>query len=174
MMSLEIERRFAVDSGGFLSWLVQEKVVSQMHTIVQGYLSDGELCTRVRIIDSSSAVMTIKKRLSPGVNKEIEFPLDLNDATQLMQLAIYDPVEKLRRKIRFGNLTWEIDQIFVKVSGKKTSLWIAEVELDDLDQEIEIPEWCTREITSLSHVSNVDIARDQTEVYTRIQDFCSV
>ena len=166
--------RLNVVSGEFLSWLVRDKVVSQMHSIVQAYLSDAELCARIRIIDSSSAVMTIKKRLAAGVNEEIEFPVELDTGMRLMQMRIYSPVEKLRRVIRVGELVWEIDQIFIRVAGKKTSLWIAEVELDDLHQDVAIPSWCTNEITALSGVSNLDIARSPEAVHQRIQDFCSL
>jgi CYTH domain-containing protein len=52
-------------------------------------------------------------------------------------------IEKMRYEIEAGDLTWEIDEF----GGVNEGLIIAEVELDDEEQEIVLPTWIGEEVT---------------------------
>ena len=53
-------------------------------------------------------------------------------------------VEKVRYKIPFGGLTWEVDEF----EGANRGLVVAECELSSEDQRIELPPWIGEEVTA--------------------------
>ena len=61
-----------------------------------------------------------------------------------MQLREGSIIEKTRHVVPYGNLAWEID-VF---SGENLGLIIAEIELKDVDQAVEMPDWVGREVTA--------------------------
>ena len=61
-----------------------------------------------------------------------------------MQLREGSVIEKTRHLVPHGNETWEVD-VF---SGENLGLIIAEIELGDVDQKIELPPWIGREVTA--------------------------
>ncbi len=60
-----------------------------------------------------------------------------------MKLAPGNPVEKTRYKQKFGGFTWEID-VF---EGENSGLVLAEVELENESDEVEVPEWAGKEVS---------------------------
>ena len=52
-------------------------------------------------------------------------------------------IEKTRRTIELGGLTWEVDEFF----GDNQGLIVAEVELKSADQEIVKPDWVGPEVS---------------------------
>jgi adenylate cyclase len=138
-MSFEIERKFLVRND---DW---RKLVSKQTTIRQAYLAaNGKSSTRVRIRGDGSATLTIKSRPSDLRRLELEYPIPVLQAEALMQLREGSIVEKTRYEVPHGDLTWEID-VF---SGENLGLIIAEIELKDVDQQIELPSWIGREVTA--------------------------
>ena len=65
-------------------------------------------------------------------------------AEALMQLREGSIVEKTRHEVPHGDLKWEID-VF---TGENLGLIIAEIELKDVDQKVELPSWIGREVTA--------------------------
>jgi CYTH domain-containing protein len=146
-MAVEIERRFLVSdwraaysAGGMMRW----------QRISQGYFGriDG-LRTRVRILTEASggrrAVLTFKGPRRGPCRMEYEYPLAL-DAAQRALCSL--PGAQIIRKIRFeirhhDGLVWSVDRF----QGANAGLVIAEVELDDPDQTIELPPWVGAEVT---------------------------
>ena len=61
-----------------------------------------------------------------------------------MQLREGSIIEKTRYAVPHGDLAWEID-VF---SGENLGLIIAEVELNDVDQQVDLPAWIGREVTA--------------------------
>jgi len=138
-MSFEIERKFLVRGD---DW--RARVASQT-TIRQAYLSSsGKSSTRVRIRGDGTATLTIKSRPADLRRMELEYPIPALQAEALMQLREGSIIEKTRHVVPCGPLAWEID-VF---SGENDGLIIAEIELKDVDQPIELPSWVGREVTA--------------------------
>jgi len=138
-MSFEIERKFLLRGDGWRA------LVSEQTTIRQAYLgSNSKSSTRVRIRGDGTATLTIKSRPADLRRLELEYPIPVIQAEALMQLREGSIIEKVRHVVPYGNLTWEID-VF---SGENLGLIIAEVELKDVDQAIEMPDWVGREVTA--------------------------
>lgn len=133
---LEIERKFLVDRN---KW----KPAGAGEKIMQGYLStDKERVVRIRIKEDK-AYLTIKGKTKGIVRSEFEYDVPVKDACEMMKLSLDNPIEKTRYKEKIGGLTWEID-IF---HGINDGLCLAEVELEDENQAVEIPEWTTEEVS---------------------------
>jgi adenylate cyclase len=138
-MSFEIERKFLVRGDDWRG------LVSSQSTIRQAYLaSSSKSSTRIRIRDDGTATLTIKSRPADLRRLELEYPIPVLQAEALMQLREGSIIEKMRYRVPYGELTWEID-VF---SGENLGLIIAEVELKDVDQSIEMPPWIGREVTA--------------------------
>ena len=52
-------------------------------------------------------------------------------------------IEKIRYKVEWGGLIWEIDEF----DGLNKGLILAEVELSDPNQQISLPPWVGEEVT---------------------------
>jgi adenylate cyclase len=138
-MSFEIERKFLLHGDGWRA------LVSSQTTIRQAYLgSTSKSSTRVRIRGDGAATLTIKSRPADLRRLELEYPIPVIQAEALMQLREGSIIEKTRHVVPYGNLTWEID-VF---AGENLGLIIAEVELKDVDQAVEMPDWVGREVTA--------------------------
>jgi adenylate cyclase len=138
-MSFEIERKFLVRGDDWRG------LVSSQTTIRQAYLaSSAKSSTRIRIRGDGTATLTIKSRPADLRRLELEYPIPVLQAEALMQLREGATIEKTRFLVPYGGLTWEID-VF---SGDNLGLIIAEVELKDVDQPIELPSWIGREVTA--------------------------
>jgi len=135
-MPLEIERKFLVDTK---KW---EPIVEGTR-LVQAYLSINPNPTvRVRIA-GEKAFLTIKGRTKTISRPEFEYEIPVNEAQELMQLAISNPVEKIRYEIMHEGFLWEVD-VF---SGKNEGLVIAELELESEDQSFMRPDWILTEVS---------------------------
>lgn len=64
-------------------------------------------------------------------------------------------IEKKRYKIGYGGLVWEVDEF----SGENEGLVVAEVELEDENQEIHKPEWIGKEVTGDPHYFNSSLSK---------------
>jgi adenylate cyclase len=137
-MSFEIERKFLVRSD---EWRAQ---ATKHCDIRQAYLTiGGKASVRVRIRDNHSATLTVKSRPAELRRLELEYPIPILEAEALMPLRQGSIVEKVRYRIPCGDLAWEID-VF---SGENEGLVIAEIELQDERQHIELPSWIGEEVT---------------------------
>lgn len=133
----EIERKFLVNSEKFPR--TESKVVMK-----QGYLSvDPERVVRVRI-EGDQAWITIKGRMTGISRPEFEYPVPVEDAENLLLLALNPPVEKIRHRIESEGTYWEVDEFL----GTNRGLFLAEVELDEELQEFHRPGWLGEEVTS--------------------------
>ncbi len=149
-MKYEIERRFLVVGDGW------RRTVVARTGMRQAYLNfDGTSSVRVRIEDGQRAVLTVKAR-GPAIRRfEIEYPLPVADAEELMQHRRGSVIEKTRHVVPSGGSTWEVD-VF---TGESAGLVIAEIELGDDDQEFVRPGWLGAEITGDARYGNSALAR---------------
>jgi len=134
-MALEIERKFLVSGD---EWRKAEGIVFR-----QGFLStQKERTVRVRVGDNS-AQLTVKGITRGAVRSEYEYDIPLADAGELLLLCEQPLIEKIRRRIEYGGLIWEVDEFL----GENEGLVVAEVELDREDQPLAKPAWVGDEVT---------------------------
>ena len=137
-MAVEIERKFLLKND---SW--RDNVIGS-HVLKQGYLASSPLPTvRVRISDDK-AFLTIKGRTEGISRVEFEYEIPSNEAIEMLELSAQPPIEKTRYIVEANGHTWEID-VF---EGSNAGLVLAEVELDNEDEKIELPDWIDIEVTS--------------------------
>jgi len=122
--------------------------------ILQGYLHVGEhLSIRVRI-KGEKAFLTIKGKAEGPVRSEFEYPIPLEDARQLMEKCEGHLIEKTRYLLPYQGQTWEVD-VF---AGANEGLVLAELELEQIDQEVKLPEWIAEEVTEDTRYYNPYLA----------------
>ena len=138
-MKLEIERKFLVKKNAFKDQTLRS------HYIVQGYLSkDPERTVRVRIIDKEGWLTIKGKSNAQGTSRsEWEKAIPLEDAKQLLVLAIDVPIEKIRHIVPFENFTFEVDEFLTH----NKNLLLAEIELPSEDTSFPRPDWLGDEVT---------------------------
>ena len=150
-MPREIERKFLVAGDG---WRAGARGVPYR----QGYLSAGADagCTvRVRVA-GERAFLTVKGPSVRGGRDEYEYPIPVADAAEMLdRLCAGGRVEKLRHRIAFGGHPWEVDEF----GGENAPLVVAEVELADIDEPVELPPWLGREVTDDPRYTNAALAR---------------
>ena len=135
----EIERKFLVVGE---AW---RKKAGHPSAIVQGYLARGRQATiRVRIKDGRSATLTIKSRERGASRSEFEYAVSVKEARALLELCGRSRIEKQRYTVAHGKLTWEID-VF---SGAHDGLVLAEIELADAAEPVDLPSWIGEEVTA--------------------------
>ena len=136
-MSIEIERKFLVTGD-------QWRIFTEGKDYRQGYLStDPERTIRIRTI-GEKGYLTIKGKTEKAARDEFEYEIPLEDANWMLERLCKRPlIEKIRYEIRFNEFLWEIDEF----KGENEGLIIAEIELTDENQEIELPEWVGKEVT---------------------------
>jgi len=146
---LEIERKFLINPE---LWQPSVNGVE----IKQGYLSvDPERVVRVRVT-GEKAFLTIKGKPVGIVRTELEYEIPQNEAKVLLKLCLDFPVEKIRFKEKIGELVWEID-IF---KGENEGLIMAEVELADENQNVDLPDWVGDEVSSDSRYYNAWLSQN--------------
>jgi len=149
-MGFEIERKFLVSGD---RW--QDLVTRRVH-IRQAYLTaNGKASIRVRIRDNRAATLTIKTRGAEMRRLELEYPIPVLEAESLISLRSGSIVEKVRHIAPYKGATWEID-VF---AGENAGLVIAEVELKEEHQRVELPPWIGAEVTGQAQYYNGSLAQ---------------
>lgn len=147
-MGVEIERKFLVCSD---AWQPAPRKIR----VRQAYLAITETNNiRVRLSDEA-AWLTIKGKAIAGARPEFEYDIPLADAEELVGLSPFPVIEKTRHFVEHAGLTWEID-VF---AGANQGLVLAEVELEDIQQPVEIPDWIGEEVTGDIRYHNAHLCR---------------
>ncbi|MBE9198714.1 MULTISPECIES: CYTH domain-containing protein [unclassified Nodularia (in: cyanobacteria)] len=136
-MAKEIERKYLLKED---TW----RKVAQGSVYCQGYIATKDQVTvRVRIIENQGYV-TIKGPSVECSRLEFEYPIPVEDAQEMLNTLCQKPfIEKIRYKVAWGGLIWEIDEF----DGLNKGLILAEVELNDANQQIELPPWIGEEVS---------------------------
>jgi len=147
-MHLEIERKF----------LVKNNVFPRINgtSIQQGFIStDKERLVRIRV-KGDEAFLTIKGNAHTLSRPEFEYPIPMQDAEYLLENLCTQPlIEKTRYVTKHGKMKWEIDEF----KGENKGLVIAEVEMENEDQQIDLPAWVTVEVTGDPKYYNANLIR---------------
>jgi CYTH domain-containing protein len=136
-MAVEIERKYLVNGDRWRS-------LGQGILYRQGYItSKPEVTVRVRLV-GDCGYLTIKGATGGLSRLEYEYPIPVEDAREMLDNLCDRPlIEKYRYKIPYQNLIWEVDEFL----GENQGLIIAEVELEDEGQMINLPDWIDREVS---------------------------
>ncbi|WP_066382333.1 MULTISPECIES: CYTH domain-containing protein [unclassified Anabaena] len=135
-MGKEIERKFLLKND---SW----RQLGEGVLYRQGYIPTQGVTVRVRVA-GNQGYLTIKGKTVNYSRAEFEYPIPLADAQEMLDTLCVRPlIEKTRYKINYNGLVWEVDEF----AGENQGLILAEVELTDAAQEIEIPDWIGEEVS---------------------------
>lgn len=146
-MGLEIERKYLVAND---NWRAGAHGVRYR----QGYLSTrAERTVRVRTV-GEQGFLTIKGLAQGVARREYEYAIPLGDANELLDNLCERPlIEKVRYKIPYGGLVWEVDEF----EGENAGLILAEVELTSPTQEVPLPDWAGQEVTQDTRYYNANL-----------------
>ncbi len=159
-MGQEIERKFLVRGEGW-------RGLASGIPYCQGYIKtvQGDRPHRsVRIrIAGSQGYLTIKGPIQGITRSEFEYPIPVAEAREMLESLCDRPlIEKIRYKIPFQGLTWELDEFL----GENQGLLIAEVELLSESQDIVLPDWVGEEVTGDRRYYNSALANHPFSAWT--------
>ncbi|OQA46866.1 MAG: CYTH domain protein [Bacteroidetes bacterium ADurb.Bin302] len=146
-MGVEIERKFLVNKK---KWNKPDN--GCLYT--QAYLAKEGCTLRVRIAETK-AFITIKGPTVGCSRKEFEYEIPIADAQDMMKLALYQPIVKIRYKQEIGGKIWEIDEFLDSNEG----LIVAEIELNSEQESFIMPEWVDQEVTSDKRYTNASLSK---------------
>lgn len=147
---IEIERKFLVHSTEFL------QAASQYYRIEQGYLTkDPGRTVRVRIKNDKSFITVKGASSASGMSRyEWEKEIPLEEGKALLQLALPTVIQKIRYEVKHQTFLFEVD-VF---EGQHQGLILAEVELEDENVELNLPEWIGEEVTGDPRYYNASLS----------------
>jgi adenylate cyclase len=149
-MGLEIEKKYLLKDD---SW--KKQVISGIY-YRQGYISSqpGRV-VRIRTIEDK-AYLTIKGKSIGAVRSEYEYEIPYEEAVEILTQVCEKPIiEKIRYKLMYKDLLWEIDEFEAENKG----LVVAEVELEDESQNIDLPPWVGEEVTTQEKYYNASLVK---------------
>ena len=178
-INTEIERRFLVDGRGDKPW----RNTADIRQITQYYLDSNDIefhesvinyrsiplvsiskeesniltkterwVSRIRI-QNDVVVLTLKGKQKGIATTELEWVL--SGMPNVSGLEEHPCVEKTRYCVNAGDgLFWEVDEF----EGVLAGLILAEIELEDINQNFDFPEWIGIELTGLKNWSNASLA----------------
>lgn len=137
-MAQEIEHKFLLKND---DW---KKQIHKSSEYKQGYLmSDSKRSVRVRI-SRDKAWLNIKSATIGTHRQEFEYEISLGDATEILNTLCEKPIiEKVRHFVTHKQHLWEID-VF---SGDNLGLTVAEIELTEIGEKFDLPDWVSIEVT---------------------------
>lgn len=149
-MATEIERKFLLKDS---SW---KKAAGEGTAYSQGYLV-GSKKSSVRIrTQGNRAFINIKSATIDITRQEFEYEIPFIEATEMLETLCEKPlISKTRYFIKNGNHVWEID-VF---SGDNEGLVVAEIELEDKNEEFEKPGWLGEEVSDDARYYNVSLVK---------------
>jgi adenylate cyclase len=128
--------------------------------IDQGYLPGVRINERIRRARGGDALRFYRTiKAGAGIERlEIEEETTEQFFTAVWPLTRGARVHKRRYLIPEGDVTWEIDEFL-----DRDGLWLAEIELEGVDQVVAIPAWLRdvldREVTDDPRYTNYALAR---------------
>jgi len=144
-MAQEIERKFLV-KGDF-------KTDSFKATrITQGYLSSvPERTVRVRVKGNKGFITIKGKNNNSGISRfEWEKEIPVNEAEELLKLCEPGIIDKTRYLVTSGKHTIEVDEFH----GENEGLIMAEIELENENENFIKPAWLGTEVTGVMKYYN--------------------
>ena len=149
--SLEIERKFLVNSEVYKQEVVKKTRISQ------GYLStDPERTVRVRIKGKQGSLTIKGKSNESGTTRiEVEEEINVSKAEALLKLCLSGVIDKTRYEVKAGKHLWEIDEFY----GANEGLTLAEIELTSENESFSKPVWIGDEVTGDKRYYNSQLSK---------------
>ncbi|MEM6253827.1 MAG: CYTH domain-containing protein [Cyanobacteria bacterium P01_D01_bin.156] len=149
-MAKEIERKFLVQGD---DW----RTLAEGRYYCQGYIpTQGKQTVRVRII-GEQGYLTLKGPTVGISRSEFEYPIPLKDAQAILSELCDRPIiAKHRYRIPMGDVIWEVDEFLDENQG----LILAEVELTEETQTVDLPVWIGSEVTGDSRYYNSNLVKN--------------
>jgi len=149
-MALEIERRFLIKND---NW---RKFITNKIFIEQGYLSKNLDSWIIRIRSSGNEYkIALKKHIKGFTNFEFEYSIPRSDAETIMS-NLSNTIKKDRFFLEIEKKSWIIDCF----KENNYPLEIAEIELSNEEEDLILPSFISKEITGLTHYSNINLANN--------------
>jgi CYTH domain-containing protein len=148
-MGIEIEKKYLVKGN---EW--KKEANGKLYR--QGYLSSHpDRTVRIRTVEDKG-YLTIKGKTSGASRSEYEYLIPYQDALEMLERLCEKPIiEKVRYRITYQGLVWEVDEF----GGENLGLVVAEVELQDENQPVMLPAWVDREVTSEEKYYNANLIK---------------
>jgi adenylate cyclase len=159
-MGKEIEKKFLITND---NW----RGLGTAEVYCQGYLnSERTVTVRVRTI-GERGILTIKGPPVDGVKLEYEYDIPFGEATEMLEELCQKPlIRKTRYKVPYRGFTWEVDEF----AGENEGLVFAEIELEEVAQNFEKPDWIGREVTGDSRYYNASLVRNPYSVWKDVDN----
>ena len=143
-MALEIERRFLIKND---NW---KKFITKKIFIEQGYLSKSldDWIIRIRYTGKEFKI-ALKKHIKSFSNFEFEYPIPQRDGEKIMS-NLKTTIKKERFFLNIAKKSWIIDCF----KENNYPLKIAEIELSNEEEDLNLPAFISKEITGLLQFSN--------------------
>lgn len=156
---IEIERKFLVLSDVFKSEAIRKSL------IIQGFLnSDKERTVRIRLKDGEGFLTVKGLSDDDGLSRfEWETCISKPEAEALLKLCEKGVIDKIRYDIPVGNHVFEVDEFF----GDNEGLIIAEIELNDVDESFEKPNWLGEEVTGNTKYYNSQLSKQPFNTWNK-------
>lgn len=151
-MGIEIERKFLLINDDYKKESFQEKMITQ------GFLnSNKNRVVRVRISDDT-AFITVKGITNQSGTSRFEWEKKIpkTEAEELLLLCEPNLIVKKRYHVKKGNHIFEIDEFYENNKG----LVIAEIELNDAQENFEKPLWLGKEVTGIEKYYNSNLLKN--------------
>ena len=146
-MNIEIERKFTVNE--IPKNITNSFVIEQFYMLIDKYFVQ-----RLRIFDNKKAIISLKQNCSGLKRYEFEYEIPLVDAQKIISIGNFLSIKKIRHELIIDNIKWEVDQFLEKNEG----LVIAEVELQNEDQKLNLPKWIEKDVTNQNKYYNYNLA----------------
>jgi CYTH domain-containing protein len=140
---IEIERKYLVTNNNYKS--------GTPIRISQGYIcSEENRVVRVRI-KGDKAYLTIKNATIGFARDEYEYEIPVADAEAMLHNTCQQPIiDKTRYILEYKDFIWEVDEFH----GDNEGLVVAEIELENKNQQFELPDFIGEEVTDNARYYN--------------------
>lgn len=154
LMIKEIERKFLVKNH---SW--RDDVI-KMERLRDGLVAttDGRK-VRVRVYGDRSTI-TIKTKNKNGEKGEFEYEIPEKDAKEIIRNHCGGfQLEKTRYYVGYKDFIWQVDVYDGLIKG----LIIAEIKLNNINDDLPMPAWVGREVTGDSNYKKISMLKRKLE-----------
>ena len=151
--NIEIEKKFLVNRTLWESSVFKKN--ARRVYLKQGYLSNSRHATiRIRL-KKNQGILTIKGRNTGLERSEYEYTIPYKDACQIFDNLCLNSISKYRYTFTYQNFIWEVDEF----EGEQYPLIIAEVELENAQQDPTLPPFITRDVSLDFRYTNAQLAQ---------------
>ncbi len=148
-MALEIERRFLIKNDSWKGFITKKIIIEQ------GYLSKSldDWIIRIRFTGKDFKI-AFKKHIAKFTNFEFEYSIPQKDGETIMS-NLSNTIKKERFFLEVEKKSWIIDCF----KENNYPLEIAEIELLNEKEDLNLPSFISQEITGITDYSNFSLTK---------------